>query len=125
MTSVTNDGIHRAVQRYFDGHATGSPAVMRRAFHESARVQFVQDGRYAAWSLDEYLGKLPGQPAGDEADRCRRIVALHASGDAATAELELDYPAVRFVDYLSLLRIEGEWLIVNKSFQGYPKPRSS
>jgi hypothetical protein len=125
MTAVLTDAIHQAVQRYFDGHATGSPSVMRLAFHESARVQFVQGGRYAVWSLDEYVAKLPGRPADDEGRRRRRIVALTASGDAAAAELELDYPAVRFVDYLSLLRVDGEWLIVNKSFQAHPKSPAS
>jgi len=95
---------------------------MRKAFHASARVQFVQNGQYKEWSLDEYLGKLPGRPADDENLRTRRIVTLTASGDAASAELELDYPAVRFADYLSLLRVDGEWLIVNKSFQAHPKP---
>lgn len=125
MTAITADAVHAAVQRYFDGHATGSPSVMRRAFHESARLQFVQNGRYAEWSLDEYLGKLPGRPADNEEQRRRRIVSVTASGDTAAAELELDYPAVRFVDYLSLLRVDGEWLIVNKSFQAYPKPPAS
>ena len=53
--------LRAAVQRYFDGH--GSPSVMRRAFHESARLQFIRDGGYSAWSLEEYLSRLPaGQP---------------------------------------------------------------
>jgi hypothetical protein len=121
MTDVVRDPIHAAIARYFDGHATGSPSVMREAFHESARLQFVTDRQYSVWSLDEYLGKLPGRPADDEAVRTRRIVRVQASGDMACAEVELDYPATRFVDYLTLLRIDGEWLIVNKAFQATPK----
>jgi hypothetical protein len=41
--------------------------------------------------------------------------------DAATAEVELDYPSVRFVDYLTLLLVDGDWLIVNKAFKAFPK----
>ena len=121
MTGVIPDPIRAAVQRYFDGHATGSAAVMRRAFHESARLQFVREGRYAEWSLEEYLDKLPGRPPDDESKRTRRIVAVQATDDAATAELELDYPSVRFVDLLTLLLIDGDWLIVNKAFKVFPK----
>jgi len=81
----------------------------------------LQDGRYAEWSLDEYLARLPGRAADDESRRARRITAVHATDDAATAELELDYPTVRFVDYLTLLLINGDWVIVNKAFKALPK----
>ena len=121
MTSLIPEPIRIAIARYFDGHATGDPSVMRHAFHERARLQFVQHGGYAEWSLDEYLARLPGRAADDEPRRTRRITAVHATDDAATAELELDYPTVRFVDYLTLLRIDGEWLIVNKAFKAHPK----
>ena len=115
------DSIRVAIQRYFDGHATGSASVMRRAFHERARLQFVQEGRYAEWSLDEYLARLPGRAPDDESNRTRRIVAVQATHDVATAEVEPDYPGVRFVDYLTLLLIDGDWLIVNKAFKAFPK----
>ena len=121
MNGAISDSIRAAIQRYFDGHATGSASVMRLAFHERARLQFVQDGRYAEWSLGEYLARLPGQAPDDESNRTRRIVAVQATGDAATAEVELDYPAVRFVDYLTLLLIDGDWTIVNKAFKAFPK----
>ena len=121
MNDLIPEPIRNAIQRYFDGHATGDPSVMRQAFHESARLQFVQDGRYAEWSLDEYLARLPGRTADDESRRARRITAVHATDDAATAELELDYPTVRFVDYLTLLLINGDWVIVNKAFKALPQ----
>ena len=121
MTAVIPAAIGAAIQRYFDGHATGSASVMRKAFHESARLQFVQDGRYTEWSLAEYLARLPGHPADDESARARRIVAVQATDNAATAELELDYPSVRFVDYLTLLLVDGDWVIVNKAFKAFSK----
>jgi hypothetical protein len=62
VIGVIPDAVRATIQRYFDGHATGSAVIMRRAFHERARLQFVQDGRYAEWSLAEYLARLPGRP---------------------------------------------------------------
>jgi hypothetical protein len=32
------------------------------------------------------------------------------------AKIELSYPTVHFVDYLSLLKVDGRWTIVNKIF---------
>jgi hypothetical protein len=121
VNSLIPEPIRIAIQRYFDGHATGDPSIMRQAFHESARLQFVKEGRYAEWSLDEYLARLPGRAADDESRRTRRITAVQATDEAATAELELDYPTVQFVDYLTLLLINGEWVIVNKAFKALPK----
>ncbi len=37
------------------------------------------------------------------------------------AKIILDYPAVRFTDYMALSRIDGRWVIVNKMFQAAPK----
>ena len=32
------------------------------------------------------------------------------------AKVVLDYPSVKFTDYLSLVKADGEWRIVNKIF---------
>ena len=36
------------------------------------------------------------------------------------AKVELDYPGGGFIDYLSLLKIDGRWQIVNKIFHRRP-----
>ena len=70
MTAEMAEPLRAAVQRYFDGHATGSPSVMRRAFHESARLQFIGDGGYSAWSLRSISpGCRAGQPTTNHSAR--------------------------------------------------------
>jgi hypothetical protein len=109
-------GIQQAVQHYLDGHASGDPAVMTRAFHESARLQFVREGQYSTRTLEAYLGGMGGSPAEDEANRRRRVVSVDYAGDAGIAKLELDYPGALITDYMQLLKIDEEWKIVNKIF---------
>jgi hypothetical protein len=109
-------GIQQAVQAYLDGHATGDPLVMTRAFHQSARLQFVREGQYSTRTLEAYLGGMSGSPAEDEGDRRRRVVSIEYTGDAGVAKLELDYPGALITDYMQLLKIDGEWKIVNKIF---------
>jgi Putative lumazine-binding len=48
---------------------------------------------------------------------------VDVTGDVAVAKAELDYPDVRLVDYFILVRAGGEWKIVSKAFQRFPKPR--
>jgi hypothetical protein len=42
-------------------------------------------------------------------------------GDAAYAKLDLDYPKVRFTDYMTLLKVDGEWKIMSKVYNAEPK----
>ncbi len=115
-SSRAEEGVRVALQYYLDGHATGDPLVMEKAFHPEAKLFWVRDGELNQRTLTDYLAGLPGEPAPDEAHRQRKIAALDAYGTAATARVELDYPNAYIVDYMSLLKIDGEWKIVNKIF---------
>ena len=120
-SSHTTDTPQRAIHRYFRGHETGDPEVMRRAFHPHARLQWRKEGALEVTGLDTYLTWLPGKPATDEDRRVREVTHLHESGGVAVAEVVLDYPDVRFVDYLTMVSSESGWQITNKAFVAYPK----
>jgi hypothetical protein len=76
----------------------------------------MRDGKYSTRTAAEFIAGASGKPAADEAERKRRIDWIDVTGDAAVAKLTLIYPAVTFTDYMTLLKIDGEWKIVNKSF---------
>lgn len=108
--------IRAAVQYYLDGHATGDAEVMARAFHPSARLQFIREGQVSIRSLEDYLSGFTGRPAADENERRRRVVMVDYTGTTAVAKIELDYPTALITDYMQLLESGGEWKIVNKIF---------
>ena len=110
------DAIREALQLYINGQATGDPEVMAEAFHPSARLQFIRNGEASVRSLEDYLGGMSGEPAPDESQRQRRIVMVDYEGTVAVARIELDYPRVLFTDYMQLLKINGQWKIVNKIY---------
>ena len=72
-------------------------------------------------SSEAYASGFNGKPAADEGARRRRIVSVDVSGTAATAKIELDYPQTKFIDYMSLLKIKGEWRIAAKVFDAQSK----
>ncbi|MDQ3063478.1 MAG: nuclear transport factor 2 family protein [Acidobacteriota bacterium] len=80
-----------------------------------------RDGKLLNMSVEEFATRFNGKPADDEAKRKRSIESIDVSGNAAIAKIILDYPTVKFVDYMSLLKTDGEWKIVNKSFYAEPK----
>jgi hypothetical protein len=116
------DAVRIPLDNYIKGHETGNAEFMRRAFHTEGKLVFIRDGKFATRTFDEYIGGMSGKPAADESKRKRRIESVDIAGNAASAKIILDYPTTRFTDYMSLLKIGGEWKIVNKTFYAEPKP---
>ena len=68
-------------------------------------------------------GRFTGSPAPDEAQRKRWIESVKITGNAGVGVIALDYPTVKFTDYMSLLKVDGEWKIINKTFYAEPKTK--
>ena len=125
QTPIAEDlaGVNAALQHYLNGHATGDPEEFRKAFHPDARMTFVRDGKVVITPISEYIDRAPGKPAADEALRKRRISDTQITGTAAIGRIELDYPSAFLVDYMTLLKDNGRWVIIAKSFNSAPKPK--
>jgi hypothetical protein len=113
--------VRQAIEHYFRGHATGQGEHFRKVFHPDAKLFAVREGKYWQLTSEEYIARAPGKPAADEAQRKRSVESVDISGNAAIAKVVLDYPQVKFTDYMSLLKIDGQWMIVNKTFYAEPK----
>lgn len=114
--STEEEAVRVPIENYLKGHATGDGSYIRKAFHADAKIMSIREGKFAALTLEEFAGRFNGKPASDEAQRKRYIDSINIAGNAAVVKVVLDYPAVKFTDYMSLLKIDGEWKIVNKTF---------
>jgi hypothetical protein len=72
-------------------------------------------------SGEEWAQGFPGKPVEDEAQRHRQYTILDISDTGAVVKVTLDYPQWLGVDYLALIKIDGEWKIVSKSWSGIRK----
>jgi hypothetical protein len=114
-------GVRAALNHYIQAHATGDGSHMKIAFHPSANLYFIRDGKYAERTSADYAAGFSGRPPADEAQRKRRIESVDIAGTAAQAKIVLEYPGVTFTDYMTLLKIDGEWKIVAKVFHAERK----
>jgi len=114
------NAVTATVQLYFRGHATGDGAYFKKAFHPEAKLFSVKDGALAQKTAAEFVAGASGKPAADEAKRLRKIMLVDVTGDTAIAKVELDYPGNRIIDYLSLLKVDGRWVVINKIFYRVP-----
>lgn len=118
------DAVKIPLENYLKGHATGDGEYMKKAFHTDGQLIFIRDGIFTTRSFADYIAGFTGKPPADEAKRTRWIESIDVVGNAASAKIVLDYPTVKLTDYMSLLKINGEWKIVNKIFTSEPKPQS-
>ena len=111
------------LENYLKGHATGDGEYMRKAFHPDAKVFSYRDGKLNQLTSLEFAARFTGKPAPDEAQRKRWIESIRITGNAGIGVIVLDYPQTKFVDYMSLLKVDGEWKIINKTFYAEPKAK--
>lgn len=96
------------LELYLKAQATGDGEYIRKAFHTDGNMIFIRDGKYTTRTFAEFIAGFTGKPAVDEDKRKRSIESIDIAGNAATGKIILDYPTVKFVDFMTLLKIDGE-----------------
>lgn len=119
--SAEEAAVRAALEHYFRGHATGQGEHFRKVFHTDSKLYAIRDGKFWNITSEQYISRAPGTAPADEAKRKRTIESVDITGHAAIAKVVLDYPQVKFTDYMSLLKVDGTWMIVNKTFHAEPK----
>ena len=116
VRAAAEEGIRKTVQAYFDGVTKHDIASLDAAFHPEARLSTSNSkGALYNTSYQEWK-KFTAEPAGDIAGRNNRIADIKMMGNAAVVTTVLDWPTVRYIDYLSLVKIGDEWKIMSKTW---------
>lgn len=105
--------IEQTLDYYMEGGSNRDFNTLKKAFHDTATMKYITDEGYKEVNALEFFS---GMKTGDRVNRKNRIAEITISGHAANARLELEYPDFTFVDFMNLLKIDGEWKIVNKIF---------
>lgn len=104
---------------YIEGTANGEIDRIRRAFHETAALYAVnQDGSLRKIPIAQYIGYFK---SGQKNDRQGKIISTDMVNDAAQVKIEILSGKWKFTDYLLLLKLEGGWKIINKSYTRVPR----
>lgn len=113
------DEVVQVLNLYFDGLHHGDTARLRRVFHPHAHYFCATDGTLLHLDMDHYfpvVDKRPS-PASQGHARTDRILSIEFAGPVtAFAKLECSIPPKAFIDFLTLVKLEGRWQIVSKVF---------
>lgn len=107
--------ISETLMDYIEGTANGEPDRLRKAFHPDFNLYTVTtEDSLRIRSGEKYISNVK---EGEKANRIGRIISIDHEKDAAIAKVEILIPNWRvFTDYFLLLKYEGSWKIVHKSY---------
>src|SRR5687768_7745711 len=119
--SMTEDvaAIRATVADYTEGVKTGDESRLQRAFHPDAKLYYAgKDGSLAFFERDAYIAGAVQKPFKDRTDA---VLQVDVFGNAAVAKVSVRSPQSEFIDYISLLKLQGRWTIVSKVFHRAPR----
>jgi histidinol phosphatase-like enzyme len=100
-----HEAIVGLLNNYFDGLFEGDVEKLRSIFHADAWLK----GNNYRKTLNEWL-----EAVGMEYNF--NIQSLEIIGDQAMAKVDTPLLAAHFIDFLGLLKEDGQWKIVNKMY---------
>jgi putative intracellular protease/amidase len=108
------DQIKETLLDYIEGTANGEPKRLRKAFHPKFNLYTVAKDTLWTRSGEQYIANFT---EGEKSNRIGRIISIDFEKDAAIAKAEIVVPDWRtFTDYFLLMKYEGAWKIVHKSY---------
>ena len=111
--------VRQVVESYLHGLKFNDVEGLKKAFWPEAKLFFVGKGGKLGELTQETWYKGFAASAGKEEQGDLRITAVEVTNNAASVKVVEDYPGTpptRYTDYLSLLKLEGRWWIVNKIY---------
>ena len=118
--------VDRAMQKMMRGFESGDPNMIFEVLRKDGTVLGYSPARGSVitQTTAEWAQGFPGKPADDEDQRHRSYKILDVTENAAAVKVLLDYPGWEGIDYLALSKIDGQWMIVSKSWSGKAKPKA-
>ena len=118
---MTDDrkAIEATIQEYFDGLYEGDADKLSRVFLPTSALTFEQDGKVQVLPLADWLKAVRerGSPKAKGLARDDGILMLDQSGPTtAFVKVKCQIPPRFFTDYLSLLKVHGQWRVAQKVF---------
>jgi len=116
LNESTSDfaAITTILQSYFDGLHHGDVAKLKSIFHPDAWLKSPGSRR----SLTQWLSNVESRPIPAQLNKSYnfKVLAIDVVQDQAMAKIHCPLFEFNYIDFLGLLKEEGQWRIVTKMY---------
>lgn len=108
--------ITETINLYFDGMIERNRSKLDQAFDPSARLIGYRGEIFTVTPYEDWAaGTAQGKPRNPDLFT-NKILEIERKGYTAIAKTELFWPGIYYFDYLTLIKIDGQWKIVHKTW---------
>lgn len=119
MSEAERSAVEKAIQIYLDGLYEGDAALLESVFHPTSALLREQGGTVSRVPVQDWLTAVRGRPSpkarGIKRDDDIQQVDF-ADPTTAMVKVKVSIPPRNPTDYLSLLKADGKWQIVQKVY---------
>jgi len=112
--------VRETVQHYLRGLKYNDVDSLKLAFYPEAKLLWIKRDKQLGQLTQEQWYKGFAASAGQEEKGELKITSVDITGNAASVKVEEFYETSKYTDYLSLLKLERGWKIVNKIYVAEP-----
>ena len=117
--------IAAALAVYFDGFYEGDVDKLRSIFHPACHLYRAPNNELVDEDMEAVCARIGNRTKPSERGDLREdgIITIDQSGpECAFAKVMIALGDYRFTDYLTLLKLDGRWQIIGKTFTSAPRP---
>jgi len=104
--------IEQTIEMYFDGWLTGDTTKIGTAMHSTCQLKNIKDDGVVIYDRAKYLSFFKPRPKLENAGG--KILDIDITGPIASAKVELETAERLFTDYFNMMKVNGQWYIVDK-----------
>lgn len=110
--------ITQCIERYFAALYQGDNAELRELFHTTATLHGVVNGELYFKSVEQYLDMVANRisPKKRCEDFAMKIISIEMLHSIALVKAHCPMLGFNYIDCLSLLYLQGRWVIASKVF---------
>ena len=125
--SGDREAVDQVMQKFLRAYITADNTMAKDVFRKDGVMIGYSIARGSDLLMrtgEQFAEGFNGKPAADEAQRKRSYRIVDMAENFAAVRVNLDYPGWRGVDYVVLLKTEGHWMIISKSWTGSLTPKA-
>lgn len=112
--------VTKTVNLYFEGMMERDRDKLEQAFFLQARLIGYRGSQLVVTPFEDWVSTTTKGIPRDAKLFKNELKSVRVIGNTALAETELFWPGIYYYDFLTLLKIEGSWRIVHKSWHEKP-----
>ncbi len=109
--------IKKTIETYVDGYLNAEKGLVTETFYHETKLYSVEEGKIDKTEMKDWINNLEDRKTkGDIRKAKLEFGLIDITEKTAVVKIILKFEKRSFTDYLSLLYIEGVWIIVGKIY---------